>query len=134
MTKVVLVFFCALASLGAAPYAPLPTPPPGFDLREVARFDENPVRVTSDPAGNSLYVLAIQGNVYKIDLPTGSPRKIIDHATYSSHNGDRQTMGFCFDRDRRIYIVENAFDMDATPAMNHVTIFRSTSTQAGEPS
>ena len=135
MTKVILVFFFAIASLAAtAPYAAMPKPPAGFDLREVAHFDENPVRVISDQVGKSLYVLAVQGNVYKIDLPAGPPRKVIDHASYSQHNGDRQTMGFCFDRDRRMYIVENAFDMDATPAMNHVTIFRSTSkTPQGEP-
>jgi hypothetical protein len=135
MTRVVLVFFCAITSLAAtAPYAPLPAPPAGFAIREVARFDENPVRIISDTTGKSLYVLAIEGNVYKIDLPDGKPRKIIDHASYTAHQGGVQTMGFCLDRDGRMYIVENAFDMDATPAMNHVTIFRSTAkTPDGEP-
>jgi Glucose / Sorbosone dehydrogenase len=134
MTKVVLVFVCAITSLAAtAPYAPLPSPPAGFAIREVARFDENPVRIISNATGSALYVLAIEGNVYKIDLPDGKPRKIIEHASYTAHQGGVQTMGLCLDRDGRMYIVENGFDMDANPAMNHVTIFRSTSTKDGDP-
>jgi glucose/arabinose dehydrogenase len=83
-----------------------------------------PVKLASDGGGKWIDVLTIEGDVYRVDLPDGALKKIIDHASYCAAK-DTQCIGMALDRDRRLYVVENAFDYDARPQMNHVTIHRS---------
>src|SRR5439155_12020094 len=98
--------------------------PAGFAIRQVATFPQEPVRITSDGSGRWIDVLTIDGDVYRVDLPDGQPKKIVEHKSYSKAE-DAQTIGMTLDRQNRLYIVENAFDFGVTPQMNHVTIYRS---------
>jgi glucose/arabinose dehydrogenase len=114
--------------IGAAkeqPYAPLPTAPKGFSIRQVAAMPESPVRVITDKEGKSLYVLCVNGDVYRIALPDGAPAKILDGAKYSGADAQHQQfLGIALDAEGRLYLVGNHFDFDAKPAMNHATVYR----------
>src|SRR5262249_47333390 len=126
MRLLLTVLLCVLAGAAAAApsdYAPLPKPPAGWGIREVAQMPEQTTRLISTTDGKSLYVLAAEGNVYQIDLPSGTPKKILDRAQFAGQ-GAWQFLGICLDHDGRLYLVGNHFDLDARPQMNRVTIFR----------
>jgi hypothetical protein len=108
--------------VAANSYAPLPTPPKGLTIRQLTTMPSMPVRITSDGGGKWLYVLSTDGNVFRVDLPGGQTTNVIPTASYGGHGG---TLGITLDRDRRLYIVENAFNLDVVPQRNHVSIFLS---------
>src|SRR5438477_201850 len=82
-------------------------PPKGFSIRQVAAMPQEPVRVISDPAGTSLYVLCLGGDVYRIVLPGGEPTRVLESAKYAEPG---QFLGVCLDNDGRMYLVGNSFD------------------------
>jgi hypothetical protein len=111
----IALLLCAAAT--TQPFAPLPKPPNGFQLRQVAEFPTPPVRIASH--NDSIYVLTLDGDLYQLE----PLKKLVVHDTYAG--GDNlQCLGLTIDRDGRFYVVVNAFDFNPTPAMNHVTIFR----------
>lgn len=124
----------APAAAAKGGYAPLPVAPAGFALRQLATMPKPPTRLTSDGSGRFLYVLVDDGDVFRIDLPDGQPRLIVDRKRYIVSPRGGQCIGLTLDRDGRLYVVSNEFDTDARPQMNHVRIYRSTArTRDGDP-
>jgi glucose/arabinose dehydrogenase len=107
------------------PYAPLPTMPAGWSIRELAAMPQMPVRVVGDNSGATLYVLCLSGDVYRIALPDGPPVQILEAAKYAPPGpAGGQFLGIALDDDGRLYLVGNRFDLDAVPQMNHATVYR----------
>ena len=125
------VSFAALVASNG--FAPAPDVPRGWRLREVVRMPDQPTRMTSDAAGNLLYVLTLHGDVYKLDPNDGSLARVVDRAAYLRESGEYSCMGICFDAQGRLYIVANYFDEHARPQMNRVTIFRAEPGKQAEP-
>jgi glucose/arabinose dehydrogenase len=125
MKFLTFLFFGAgsLLAQNGKTYAPLPKPPQGWSIRELAQMPEKPIKITTDPAGKLMYVLCGNGDVYRIGLPSGTPTRVLDHKTFAQ--GEWLFQGMCLDNEGRMYLVGNRTDNDAQPyKMNHVTIFR----------
>src|SRR3954466_10615457 len=91
--------------------AALPPAPAGWTVRELARLPGNPTRVLHDGTGRRLYVLLRDGDVYRIDLPTGAPRRVLAGASYVGATTEPiDVTGLAMDRRRRFYIVVNRKD------------------------
>ena len=104
-------------------FAPLPRPPAGWSIRQVAAMQEQAVRVIASADAKALYVLTLDGDVYQIDLPGGPPKRILERKKFAG-DGSMQFMGLALDRQGRLYLVGNRYDWDARPQMSHVTIYR----------
>lgn len=118
----------------ASGYAPLPKAPEGFTLREVVRLPENPTRLASDGAGKVLYVLSNNGNVWRVDVATGTFRLLLRGERYLDKKlGDQSCLGLVLDAQRRLYIVANQRNEAVTPIACEVTIFRTTDVLDGDP-
>jgi glucose/arabinose dehydrogenase len=109
--------------IDANAFAPLPAPPKGFQIRTLAAMPVEVTRLAMHPNGNVLLVLARSGDVYAIDLPHGQPRCILKAAEFASGKSE-DFLGITIDKQGRLYLVGNRSDWDATPSMNHVTIYR----------
>jgi len=122
--------------LQASAYAPLPKPPAEFTLREVARLNENGTRLASDGSGKSLYVLSANGNVSRVDLPTGRLTQILWGDQYLDlKRGDPFAVGLTLDRQKRLYLVVNQRNESGPLVTNEVTLYRTTATSpSGDPS
>jgi hypothetical protein len=128
----ILMLTSVAAAAEPMPYAPLPMPPEGWSIRQVAEMPEQTTRVIATPDAKSLYVLALRGNVYQLDLPSGEPRKILDREKFAPP-GSWQFLGMCLDRGKRLYLVGNFLDFDARPQMNRVTIYRTAPGSIADP-
>src|SRR5436190_23465166 len=102
-------------------FAALPRAPAGFSLRQVAAMPQEQVRLITDRSGNALLVLCLSGDIYRIALPDGTPTRILEGTKIAA---GAQFLGIALDDAGRLYLVGNRFDFDVTPAMNHVTIYR----------
>jgi len=123
----------ALAKANA--YLPLPKPPEGFTLREVARLSNHPTRLASDGEGKVLYSLCFNGDVWRVDLSNGNLRQILWGAQYLDLKlGETFIVGFTLDAQKRLYIVSNQRNEAVTPHRAEVIIYRTTKTENGEPS
>jgi hypothetical protein len=124
---VAVVLFCADLALGnGGEYAPLPDPPDGFKVRQVATLPAPPTKLASDGTGRRLFVLVKSGDVYAIDLLDGQPRKVFDQKAFAPQGGE--FFGMTLDRHNRLYLIGNRGPSESVPKMNHVTIFRTIST------
>ncbi len=123
------------ALLKASAYALLPKPPEGFTLREVARLSENGTRLASDGQGKTLYVLAGNGNVWRVDLSGGKLTQILWGDQYLDlKRGEPFTVGFTLDRQKRFYLVVNQRNDSGSVVTNEVSLYRTTATSpAGDP-
>ncbi len=123
----------------ASTYAPLPTPPKGFALREVTRLPQRGVRLTSDGQGLVLYVLTADGDVFRVETATGQTRQVLWAKSYLVTRGKDvggltfTTVGMTMDKQKRLYIVGNQQDSSTPPVQNHVTIYRTTTFANGDP-
>ncbi len=120
-------------------YPPLPKPPEGFRLREVARLPFRPVRLTSDGRGHGLYVLTEQGDVWRLDPSNAALKQILPADRYLERRpddigGPLFVLGMTLDRQKRLYIASNQQNKATRPYQNIVTIYRSTSVTNGHPS
>jgi glucose/arabinose dehydrogenase len=120
-------------------YPPLPKPPEGFRLREVARLPFRPVRLTSDGRGHELYVLTEQGDVWRLDPSNAALKQILPADRYLERRpddigGPLFVLGMTLDRQKRLYIASNQQNKATRPYQNIVTIYRSTSVTNGHPS
>jgi hypothetical protein len=129
--------FKSLADLAqAAQFPPVPTPPTGWTLRELCRLPHHPTRITGAGTGQRLYVLCINGDVWRVELPSGALTQILHGHDYIDPTlGERSTYGAVLDKAGQLYIVCNQRIDSARPIRNDVTIFRTTAhTAAGDPS
>src|SRR4051812_31223560 len=105
--------------------ASLPNPPEGWTVRELARLPGNPTRVIDDGSGRRLYVLLRDGDVYRIDLPSGAPRRVLAGSNYVGAQAEpADVVGLAMDPRLRFYIVVNRKDTSRPIYLNRVTIFR----------
>jgi glucose/arabinose dehydrogenase/mono/diheme cytochrome c family protein len=122
----------------ALDYPSLPAPPPGFTLREIVRLPQKGVRLASDGTGQSLFVLSETGDVWHLDLATGTIRQHLVAKAYLEHRpGDLGAplfvLAMTLGPDGRLYIASNQQNAATLPAQNIVTIYRTTRTVDGLP-
>lgn len=112
-----------LASFADAQISPvlLPSAPPGFSVREVARFNGPIVRLASD-GEKGLYAISTAGDVWRVDAGSGQKVQVLKAADYAGPN--TTIIGLAIDGQHRIYIVSNLPEGSAGLDINHVTIFR----------
>jgi glucose/arabinose dehydrogenase/mono/diheme cytochrome c family protein len=119
-------------------YPTLPNPPAGFTLRELVRLPEKGVRLASDGTGKFLYMLTERGDVWYIDIPTGTLRRILSAKRYLERRpgdlGDPLfVLALTLDKENRLYIGSNQQNGATRPPQNIVTIYRTTATLDGHP-
>lgn len=117
-------------------FADLPKPPEGLALREVTRLPAGPTRIASDGKGQTLYVLCVNGDVWRIDLKSGTATPLIRSEGYIDlkQGEERICCGMTLAPDGRLYIVCNQKLTNTTPFTNQVTIFRTAPRGEGDPS
>lgn len=123
------------ALIDASAFAPLPKPPDGFTLREVARLPNFPSRLASDGTGRVLYVLGVTGDVWRLEPATGALKQILFADKYLDPDiPDRMLVGMTLDKKGRLYLVANQRDERPKIVTNRVVIYRTTETTAdGDP-
>jgi len=115
-------------------FQPLPKPPEDWALREVARLPNHASRMTSDGQGKTLYTLCVNGDVWRIDIATGGLKQILWGARYLDLGlGEPYIVGFTLDARGRLWIVSNQRNEKVLPHRAEVIIYRTTSTEKGEP-
>ena len=119
-------------------YPPLPAPPAGFTLREVARLPQKAARMASDGTGRTLYLLCETGDVWLLDVASGNVRQIIVARDYLERRpGDIGAPLFviaaALDREGRLYLGSNQQNDATLPVQNIVTIYRTTKFVDGVP-
>lgn len=120
-------------------FPPLPNPPDGFTLREVARMTENGVRIASDGKGEILYVLSQSGDVFRVSTVKNDIHQILWGSNYLEKRPDDVgpivfVLAMTMDKQKRLYIGANQLNGAKKPIENIVTIYRSTGTNsAGDP-
>lgn len=131
--------FPTFASLQrATAYAPLPPPPDGFTLREVARLPAQGVRLASNGQGEVLFVLAANGDVFRLAPAIGELRQVLWATRYlEKRPGDLGppvfVLGMTMDREQRLYIASNQQNETTKPVQNIVTIYRTGPMGEGDP-
>ena len=119
-------------------YPPLPAPPPGFTLREVARLPQKAARMASDGTGRTLFLLSENGDVFLLDVASGNVRLVIAAGSYLERRaGDVGpplfVIALTLDREGRLYIGANQQNETTLPVQNIVTIYRTTKVVDGLP-
>lgn len=123
----------------AASFRPLPKPPEGFKLREVARLPVNGTRLASDGKGAHLYVMSGAGDVHRVDIATGKIRpvyKAVDYAVRRTNDiwPPVISTAMTMDKEGRLYTVLNQQSAATKPVQNHVMVYRTSGTSAeGDP-
>ncbi len=122
----------------ASTFPPLPKPPDGFTLREVVRMPNNGVRLASDGAGEVLYALCANGDVYRVVTTNGEIHQMFWAKRYLEHRPDDIgppvfVLGMTMDKQKRLYIASNQLNDEKKPIQNIVTIYRTTTTEKGDP-
>lgn len=113
-------------------FSRVPMPPDGFSLRELVRLPKNPTRIASDGLGQTLYVLINNGDVWRVSIAERNLKQILRGSDYEP--GDLNCFGMTLAPDGRLYICTNRKDASVKPNLNHVTIFRTSSTSPeGDP-
>jgi len=106
-------------------YPPLPKPPDGTRLRELVKLPDHGTRLAHD--GKSLYALTGEGDVWRVDVPSGRTNQVLRGKDYiDRERGGPSAMGLCFDGERRLYISCNQRNERGVLVTNEVTIFRTT--------
>ena len=112
----------------AADYAPLPKPPEGFTIREVARFTENPIKLALKPGARELYMVSGPGNIWRVET-SGRVTQVLRGEQYlEPQRGNADVQGFNFDKTGRLFVTSNRRLEKTRPLVtNEVTIYRSVS-------
>jgi glucose/arabinose dehydrogenase/cytochrome c5 len=120
--------------LKATAFQPLPKPPKGWKVREVAQLPEFCTRLATRGDGAPVYVLTQRGGIYFIDLTSGALQPLIRTADYFSRDGDRSALGMTQHVDGTLYWVTNErVSKDVELVQNEVVIWRTTATENGHP-
>ena len=113
------------AMVAASAYKNLPEAPAGMRLREVVRLPDFPVRLASDGTGKTLYVLMVNGDVYRLDVRGRRLQQVLKGDDYHEVGAlQRQSLGLMLDGQGRLHIASNERLEEARPITNRVTIFR----------
>ncbi len=116
-------------------FAPLPKPPAGLALRELARLPAHGTRLTSRARGGPLYLLGEAGDLWRIETTNGAVRQILSGKDYLiAERGAPSTVGVTFDREQRLYVVANHRNESGPIVSNNVAIYRSAPAVGVEPS
>jgi glucose/arabinose dehydrogenase len=118
----------------AAAYAPLPSAPAGWTVREVAQLPEFCTRFASNGKRPGAYLLAQNGGVYFLDPALPAPVLLIKESDYlDASRGALVALGMTQDAENRLWIVTNQriVPKDGGFVQNEVVIHR-TSETAGE--
>ncbi len=124
------------ALVAATVYQPLPKPPEGWNLREVAQLPQSCTRLTSLGPGHPVYVLG-GATVYELDVKQGALTEIIRATEYGiEEKGDFGSSAFAVDREGHLWIVTNqrqGHKDDDSMWMNSVVVWRTTKFEGGRP-
>jgi glucose/arabinose dehydrogenase/cytochrome c5 len=116
------------------PFPTLPPAPAGFTLREVVKLPNYPTRMASDGTGKCLYILCQNADVWRVDLPGGAIRRVLNGEDFAEPDaGDLMTDGMTLDSQNRLYIVANSRRVTTPYITNVVTIYRTTTVRDGDP-
>lgn len=108
------------------PFSPLPSPPAGFKLREVARLADHGARLATAPGADWIIILNPKGDLYRLQLETGSVTLIVAAKDYIEPGaGGVAALGLTIDSSRRLYVVTNRQFPQLPYHLNRVVIFRS---------
>ncbi len=122
--------FAALQAANA--YPPLPTPPSGWSVREYVRLNDFTVRMAASSDGRRIYLLGQSGVVSKLDPATRKVTRLFGPEDYvDAHLGDPGTLGMLLDPKGRLWITCNQRQDSRPLVTNHVTIFRTSTTNPG---
>lgn len=124
------------ALVKASTYSPLPTPPAGLKVREVAQLPELSTRIAKGRNSKDAFALAQNGGIYRIDLEHGGAvSRIIPAGDYlDSTKGKIQALGMTQDDENRLLVVINQRNDRTEPYVtNDVTIYRTTEMKDGVP-
>ncbi len=120
---------------GAADFRPLPKPPAGFQVRELARLPDFPSRMTTDGKGKKIFVLGQNGTIWRLDVASGNIKTIVapsDLGAVKPINID--TLGMTLDAAGRLWITVNRRVPGDPLVMNEVSIYRTSAVDAdGDP-
>ncbi|HTG45124.1 MAG TPA: c-type cytochrome, partial [Verrucomicrobiae bacterium] len=116
-------------------FAPLPSPPDGWQLREVIRLPEHGIRIVPSGDQEGMYLLGGTGNVWHLNPVTGALAQILWGKNYLDKKGAAtSTWGLALDQvHHRFFIVANRRDESGALVTNYVTIYRSTTIEEGHP-
>ena len=119
----------------AAAFRPLPTPPPGFTITELARLPAFSTRLTSDGKGTRLYVLGQNATVWSLDLASKIFTPIMVQSNLAGlHAWDATTLGLTLDSEKRLWMTVNQRVEGQPYVTNEVSIYRTTQHDAaGNP-
>ncbi len=108
-----------------AAFQPLPPPPAGWALREVARLPEFITRMAGDARG--VYLLGQTGSVFTLDPTTGAVLKIVATTDYlNPERGGIASLGMTLAPDGRLWVTSNQkLTKDVPVYTNEVVIWRS---------
>ena len=121
--------------VNATAYPPLPKPPKGWTVREVARLPEFCTRLAGNGKGK-VYVLAQNGGVYFLDQQAGAVSLIIRPSEYlDASHGDIAAMGMTQDSEGRLWIVtDQRVSMEGEKYFqNSVVVYRTSEVADGHP-
>jgi glucose/arabinose dehydrogenase len=108
------------------PFAPLPTAPTGFKLRDLAHLPAKADRLATVPGANWLIVLTETGELYRVATDTGTVTRLFVAKDYADTGaGGFATLGMTIDSSRRLYVVSNLQFPQQPYHLNRVVIFRS---------
>jgi glucose/arabinose dehydrogenase/mono/diheme cytochrome c family protein len=94
----------------ASEYQPLPRPPAGYSVREVARMPEGEfgTRLAGDGKGPIAYVLTQTGNIWRLDSSAGTLEKVISATDYlKPSRGGISALGLMLAPDGVLWISTN---------------------------
>lgn len=96
--------------VAASSYQPLPKPPAGYSVREVARMPENefPTRFAGDGKSPVVYILTQKGAVWRLDSATGVIEIALKSSDYlDEKRGGIQALGLMLGPDGALWISTN---------------------------
>ncbi|MEO7413757.1 MAG: PQQ-dependent sugar dehydrogenase [Opitutaceae bacterium] len=110
------------------PFAPLPKPPVGFQIREVVKLPLHAVRLAGLPGKKWIFVLGSVGDIFRLEPATGNLVRLVAAAEYTDRTsaaGAIEARGMTIDSKHRLYVVVNQRTVAQPFHLNQVTIFRS---------
>lgn len=111
----------------AAQYRPLPHPPEGFSVSELARLPDFATRMTSDGRGRRLFVLGLHGTVWSVDLGTKKFNPILNTGDWEGLQASEfSTLGVALDSNTNLWLTANQRVEGSPYATNEVSIYRTT--------